>query len=363
MTADYWEPSGEALFAQQKGIPGGVLELKTGSAVLTGLSFSNGTIEFDTKLVGKGIVGIRFRRQDKANADVLYLRPQPDCPRSNDCMQYMPQSHGSFEWDLFPEYQTAAPIVSDGWNHIKMVVMGKRMLVYVDGRAAPTLTVAHLEGDALEGTISFHGPATFANLVVTPDEHGREPLKASPDPTAADPNYVRTWLVSRPLVLPSHIDPAFDGPTGDAVTYRRMPGDDQAWTPIRAERKGLVNLTHAIGSNSSGAVISTVWAKTGIDAKRAQTVHVAVGWAREIWVFLNGNLVYADRNLYAAPSVMKQPDARVALQNGGFDLPLIEGRNHLVVAINDNFPGGNHFKWGFMMRLETIKGLKTEHGL
>lgn len=362
MTAARWTPTGDARFVQQQGYPGGVLELAKGSAVLEGLTFADGTIEFDTRLTGKGILGIRFRRQDAQNADVLYFRPQVGCPTSVDCMQYMPQSHGSFEWDLFPEYQTAAPIVSDGWNHIRMVISGRRMQVFVNGGSKPTLTVGHLEGDLLRGGLSLHGPASFANLVVTPDRQSTPPTSAVPDPTAADPNYVRNWLVAKPVTITSHIDPVMEGPTGDAVDYGQMPGAEGKWKRVVAERKGLMNLTHAIGSNKSGAVISLAWAKTSIRSSHAQTVHVDIGWAREIWVFANGRPVFTDRNVYGVPALAKKPDSAISLQNGGFDLPLVRGANEIVVAIDDNFSGNNHFGWGYIMRLRTKNGVTLDSG-
>jgi hypothetical protein len=54
-------------------------------------------------------------------------------------------------WDTFRQYQHAAPIHQNAWNHFKFVISGRRMNVFINGASSPTLTVARLEGDALKG--------------------------------------------------------------------------------------------------------------------------------------------------------------------------------------------------------------------
>ncbi len=170
MSPQSWRTTGDTAFKPQKGFPGGVLEIKTGSAIPLGVNFLNGTIEFDIGLVGHGIVGLKFREQDKDNAEVLYFRPQPHCETSDDCIQYMPLAHAGYEWDLYSLYQGAAPVRSDGWNHVKLVVSGRRMNVFINGATKPTLSVGRLAGELSTGVLDFHGPATLANLTVSPSK-------------------------------------------------------------------------------------------------------------------------------------------------------------------------------------------------
>jgi len=42
----------------------------------------------------------------------------------------------------------------------------------------------------------------------------------------------------------------------------------------------------------------------------------------ELWVFVNGKLVYADKNFFELDDARKYPDARCSLENGSFTLPL-----------------------------------------
>jgi hypothetical protein len=85
---------------------------------------------------------------------------------------------------------------------------------------------------------------------------------------------------------------------------------------------------------------------------------VSIGFLREVWVFVNGKLVYADKNLYQAPGQRKDPDGRLSIENGSFNLPLHKGANHVVVAIRSNTPEmQDRYGWGIEMRLEDLKGV------
>src|SRR3954451_2754233 len=169
MTADRWQTKENAEFLRQLGFFHGLMRLNSGNALLTGTTFGDGTIEFDVNTIGRVSPGIAFRQKDDDNFELLYLRPDPACPAFRACMQYAPQTHGVLLWDLFPQYQTRAPLRENGWNHIKMVVSGRRMNVFVNDATSPTLEVGRLEGDAMQGGLRLQGPGTFANMVITPD--------------------------------------------------------------------------------------------------------------------------------------------------------------------------------------------------
>ena len=104
-----------------------MIRLNSGIAVLKDITFSGGTIEFDVNTIGRGAPGIAFRQQDEGNFELLYVRPDPACPAFQACVQYTPQTHGVLLWDLFPQYQAREPLRENGWNHIKMVISGRRM--------------------------------------------------------------------------------------------------------------------------------------------------------------------------------------------------------------------------------------------
>jgi hypothetical protein len=343
MTADRWQTKENAEFVRQLGFFHGLMRLNSGDAVLKDVTFSDGTIEFDVNTIGRGAPGIAFRQQDDKNFELLYLRPDPACPAFQACMQYAPETHGVLLWDLFPQYQTRAPLRENGWNHIKMVVSGRRMNVFVNDAPLPTLLVGRLEGDATTGSLRLQGPGTFANMVITPGAvEGLSPEPAR-DPLDGDRGLVRSWRLSSFSTLPDAKAPSYDD----------MPAASQQWKTIATERNGLLNLSREYGLPVHGSSQAVAWLKTTIASDRKQTKKIEVGWTRELWVFVNGQLVYADKNLFDQEAARKYPDGRCSLENGSFNLSLEPGDNEVAVALANNF-----FGWGLMMRLTDAGGVQ-----
>ena len=357
MTPAKWQAKGDVSF-QHDQAKQDVLVVNKGYAELKSTNFSNGTIEFDTKFVGERITGITFRQHDDA-ADALYFRPSTDCAVSDECIQYMPTAHHLFEWDLYGQYQTHAPINPDGWNHIKLVLSGARMNVFINGAHAPTLAVGTLVGGFPDGSIRLHGPASYAHLSIAPDVVDGLPAVASSDPTKDDLRYVRDWLASKPFVMPSRMDATLQENTGIDPVYSSMPKQTASWKPIALDPGGLVNLTRWYGDAQIGQAITGIWLKTTINADHDQIKHVDIGWTREVWVFVNGKLAFQSKNLYGIKGSSKEPGRRLSLTNGSFDLALQKGANQVVVAIDDNFAGGQqHWGWGLEMRLADTDGIR-----
>jgi hypothetical protein len=342
MTADHWQTKENAEFLRELGFFHGLMRLNSGKAVLKDVTFSDGTIEFDVNTIGRGMPGIAFRQQDEKNFELLYLRPDPSCPAFRACIQYAPQTHGVLLWDFFPQYENRAPLRENGWNHIRMIVSGRRMNVFVNDAASPTLEVGSLEGDARKGGLQLLGPGTFANMVITP--HAVEGLSPEPagDPLSGDRGLVRNWHLSKFSALPD----------GSAPVYKEMPAASPEWKAISTERSGLVNLSRVYGRPLAEPNRAVAWLKTSITSDRKQTKKIDIGWTRELWVFVNGKLVYADKNLFEQEGARKFPDARCSLENGSFTLPLEAGDNEVAVAIANNF-----FGWGVMLRVADPEGI------
>ncbi len=359
LTAEHWHvltpsPGGakpDVAFVQHEGFPEGMLVLKSGAVALDGLTFRNGTIEFDMKGIGEDIPGIRFRRQGprfRENGEEFYVRTFPDCRASDDCLQYAPVINGFMLWNSYPQYQTRAFIL-DGWNHIKLVISGHRMNVYVNQLPQPVLRVGSLESPSMEGYIELRGPAYFANLTVASGVTGGLSLLATADPAAAEPGILRHWQLG-PLTR-------FVSQAG--LTYADMPKTAIAWKNITAGRFGMVNLNREFALKFEPPPVS--WLRTTITSDQDQIKHVSLGWIGQVWVFLNEKLVTQQNNLYEVEGKRRAPDGRMSLQNGTFDLPLKRGRNEVVVALvssihSDNNP--NRYGWGLEMRFDNRAGIR-----
>ena len=350
LTPERWQTSGKVDFVPTEGFPLGLLKMADGSAVAKGLKFANGTIEYDAKLLDDGFAAIRFRRKDPDTAEIFYLRPDTDCPAANDCIQYVPRMHGVWPWEMYPEYQASAPVLVGHWNHVKLVVSGRRMNVYINRTTSPTLVVGQLEGDALEGGIELAGPAEFANLTVTTGEtSGLSPLPST-DPTARDRRLVRDWEVSTARGLPAGVSP----------DLTQMPADAAMWRKIAVERHGLVNLSRLYGSPTDKATTATAWLRTTIRSDRVQTKHVSFGFLHQARVYVNGEPVFSKDNLYYPASSRMTPDGRLSLENGSFALPLRKGDNQIAIALGNTLGVGHmHYGWGLELRLDDTVGIEV----
>ncbi len=332
LDAPHWRTAGTADFSRAEGFAHGLLTLKDdkSSAELAGTDIGDGTIEFDMKAVGDGMPGIRFRKRDDNSAEEFYLRTQPDCQAENDCIQYAPVLQGNMLWNAYPDYQSKAP-VRDGWNHYKLVLAGRHMEVFVNDSPMPTLTVGHLEGDALSGGLVLAGPAVFANVSVLTDE--------------PDPRSLTSWHVSPPVPMAADTPPILAAaPKGD-------------WALLPADHDGQVNLARRYGRPLDGA-LAAAWLKTTVTAEHDMVKKVSMGWLGEASVFVGGKLVFAGKNLYYPATERRFPDGRLSLDNASFDLPLRAGANDIVVVLGNKFRAdGSRYGWGLKMRLEDLAGI------
>ena len=347
LTAEAWQIEGKGALVPTEGFPNGLLHLDDATAKAKGVTFADGTIDYDAKLLADGFAAIRFRTQGDQSAEIFYLRPDTECPAADDCIQYVPRVHGVWPWEMYPEYQASAPVVVGAWNHVRLVVSGRRMNVFVNGASTPTLAVGHLESDARSGGLEFAGPAEFANLTIGPGTNGLPPAPSA-DPADGDPHLVRAWDVSPPSVLPY----------GQAPSLARMPAISPAWTRIRTERHGLANLSRLYGSPTDRATGSVAWLRTAIVSDRQRDVRVSFGFLHEAWVFVNGRPVFTGENLYYPESKRLPPDGRLSFQNASFVLPLQAGRNEVAIALNNILAVGHlHYGWGLELRLSDLRGL------
>jgi hypothetical protein len=351
MTADHWIfPAGRVQFVVYRGVPAMKIAGNTDPIVLKDLDFADGTIEYDIEPQKPSFTSIYFRVKDKNESECFYLRIHASGNAlAFDALQYAPIIRGIILWDLFPYYQGGADIKLNEWNHVKLVVSGKQMVVFVNDQSRAALEVPRLEGETTIGKLALDGDSVcIANLVVKPKDVGGLSPKEGFDPEQADPRYLRTWEVNTPSSLPAGQEP-YPGGLGKI---------DSSWQPITAERRGLVNLSRkfAVVSDRHPWELDrqVVWLRVKLHSETAQKKLLRLGFAHEVWVFMNGSMVFVDKNLYAQ-SMRKTPDGRISIENAAFEVPFRAGENELLVAIANNFYG-----WGLMARLEDMEGLRKQ---
>ena len=358
MSADAWtmEPpllsmgdaAAAARFARYEGMPAGTMTLNEGVAASNTARFSTGVIDFDIKPLGYDDAGVIFHREGSADGEFVYLRADPDCPAANDCIQYAPITHTMMAWNIYPNDQGPAPITPTGWNHVHIEVVGGGMRVFVNHAAEPSLVIARLSGLRQDGGVAFKGPAVYANLVIDPDAAAGLPVVPA---ARVEPGTIRAWRASPPT--------AHD--RGGAVLAGDAPAAD-AWRPIEAEPTGLVNLGRAFGPARAPSP-SLAWLKTEVTADAPMRRTLQVGFAEEVWVFLDGRLVYAGSNQYFPTDARLSPDGRLEPDNALIPLDLREGRNEIILAVGNDWRSRegpfepSPYGWGAEARFDRIEGL------
>ena len=154
-----------------------------GVAWITGIDFSNGTIEVEIKgknAPGQSFVGIAFRGENSNIFDAVYLRPfnfqaaEPD--HRSHAIQYV--SLPQYDWsDLrknYPgKYESALnpPPAPESWVKLRLVIAGKGVSAFVNGADKPALAVALLN-DRHKGKLGLWvgngSDGWFKNLKIDP---------------------------------------------------------------------------------------------------------------------------------------------------------------------------------------------------
>jgi hypothetical protein len=153
-----------------------------GMARVEGLSFTTGEIECD--ILGRSVpvqgsfIGLAFGVQSPEAYEAVYFRPfnfrSEDPARRAHSAQYI--SHPEWTWGRLRQekpgrYESALEPAPDGdrWIHVRIVVGAAKVEAYVDGAAAPCLSVDRL-GGARTGAVALwvgnNSPGKFANLTI-----------------------------------------------------------------------------------------------------------------------------------------------------------------------------------------------------
>jgi hypothetical protein len=120
------------------------------------LNFTDGEIELDmASTTGSDYLGLAFRIKDVHRYQTLYFRPAGS--GTINAIQYMPEKKDEFNWwDYEAEkYQAKATLPAKTWFHIKAVVKGNHLTVYVDHQAQPSMNYTALDPELKKGSVGF----------------------------------------------------------------------------------------------------------------------------------------------------------------------------------------------------------------
>lgn len=321
---------------------------RNGGILLDDVDFENGTIEFDVATTGvRSFVGVVFRFQERDEYEFYYLRPHQS--GRFDAMQYTPVFNGISAWQLYPEYNANAEIPRNEWLHVRMVISGSRLRVYLGDAEEPALDVDRLRRGRGHGPIgisaNFPGaadapelyPTAFANVSVQRDD---APAVYDEVFTPAPDRFVRRWAIS----------PAFPAPEGAITEIPELPTED--WTIGIAEWTGLLNIARH-RSIPEDAQRGAILARLLVRSDRPQTKKLDFGFSDEGSIFLNGEIIFSANNTYLSRSGRYL--GVVTIDNDAIYLPLRQGTNELVFAVSEAFGG-----WGLVARFADMEGISLE---
>lgn len=312
------------------------LFLDNGLALARDTAFGDGTIDVDMAFHGHaGFAGVVFRAADEDDYELIYLRPQRS--RQPDALQYTPIIGGSEAWQLYSGdgYTAAAELPLNRWVHLRVVVEGYTARVFVDRAVEPQLVVRDLKRPWARGRVGLwgrFGAAHFANFTVTPAESA---APARPADLPASPRLLLDWALG-PALMTSAVNPAR---LPDPATQAGW-----AWTEVRAEHSGVVNIARYRASARTAASPrgdrDLVFARYVLTASRAGRVKLTFGYSDAVHIFVNGRLIFAGESGYQSrdPAFL----GIVTLGPDAIYLDLQTGRNDIVFAVSETFGG-----WGF----------------
>ncbi|MBS1527253.1 MAG: DUF1080 domain-containing protein [Bacteroidetes bacterium] len=135
------------------------------------LNFKDGEIELDmASTTGQDYLGLAFRIKDPSHYESLYFRPASS--GTINAIQYMPEKKAEFNWWDYEadKYQAKATLPAKTWFHIKAVVKGNTLTVFVNGQAKPAMVYTPLDSGIKEGSVGlWFGNSTacaYKNLVI-----------------------------------------------------------------------------------------------------------------------------------------------------------------------------------------------------
>ncbi|MDP9081117.1 MAG: hypothetical protein M3O71_27175 [Bacteroidota bacterium] len=136
------------------------------------LKFKDGIIEMDiASPVGKnGFMGFAFRIKDAHHYETLYFRPGSS--GTINAVQYMPEKKAEFNWWEYEadKYQSKATLPLTAWFHVKAVVKGPEIAVFLNNQPKPVMVYKNLDPSLKTGSVGFWlgncSSGAYKNLVV-----------------------------------------------------------------------------------------------------------------------------------------------------------------------------------------------------
>jgi len=298
------------------------------TATLTDVELVDGVVELELAVAHeRGFHGVVWRVADDENYESFFVRPHQ--VGNPDAIQYTPVFNGLGGFQIYhgPGYWAQVSFPLDDWFRIRVAFAGARAEVYVADLDEPALVIGELKRPVGPGGIGvFVGGPEIHLAEFGYDANGSSDLRAAlPEPAPRAEGVIAEWSISDAFpesALASSV-PLLDD---DLLAAR-------TWSPLASEPSGLVDLARLSGIRDGK---NTVFARTELQADRAETRALELGFSDRAVAYLNGRALYRGDDSY------RSRDYRFLGSIGYFDtvyLPLEDGENELLVAVSEDFGG------------------------
>ena len=341
-----WQLDGEARVGSH--IDRAALQLRTGNAVLEDVTMEDGTVELDLAVTPhRAFVYLKFRIQAEGEYETFYFRShKSELP---DAIQYTPVFQGASNWQLYhgAGYTAATALPPERWIPVKLVVQGDKAAVFVDDMVTPKI-ITSLVREPGPGKLALGGfvprqsapdgvdTANFSNIVVRPGVVDFTFPDDDPSPPPA--GVVERWQVSAPFVSQHESVPV------------EVPAEVSSgpWQALATDATGLLVFDRHLERPATGPR-RAVAARLILDAEEAGRQRFDFGYSDRVSVLLNGELLMSGNATYSFNFPRRQ--GLIGLDQGTLYLPLAEGRNELVLIVDEVFGG-----WGLMGQFPEAEG-------
>jgi hypothetical protein len=311
------------------------------------VTLRDGTIDVDVKVTSRrSFVYVNFRIRAEGEQEEFYLRPHKSS--LPDAVQYAPSFQGASAWQLYHGARgTAAPVIEpDVWQHLRIVVSGRRAAFFLGDSTAPFLVVPHLAREPEAGTISLSafvpagttpGPvaAQFSNLRVR--DTVAYDFSKSPGLPPLPPGTIQSWVVGMPFAAP------------ETTLSVIAPQWVSRFTALPVEPDGFVELHRHLTMPKVQRYVGVV-ARFRVEATSAAVRRFDLGFSDRATVFVNGRPLFSRDDSY---DFANRRDGLVSFDQATAYLPLRAGVNEVAVIVTDRFGG-----WGIMGRFPDMTGLR-----
>lgn len=312
------------------------IKLSRGTIWAKDIDFADGSIEVDLSLSPeRSFAGVCFREDGKGNSENIYLR----VPLSGrgDAIQYTPVFNNEANWQLYPEHQANYVFPQTGWVHMKIVLKGNTVQLFMDTLVKPVLTVTNLRTHNSHGKIGFTclDEETFANLTCIPTP------PSSPIPTAQ--------RKEEGLITEYQISPSFTiEKNAKEMAYPSSVKLD--WKTVTTDEDGLLNISKYYAKQNAETYQSRsndmVWVKQDLQADEPVTRKMNFDFSNRVWVFLNGQILYHGDHSFFLKGPFYQGSIEKKFISDAVYLPLQKGKNELLIGVSAVANG-----WGIISRI------------